>query len=69
MPLCIYASQATPSKVVPQPAMCSLFRVNRDVSEDIVKEHMNGKDLKYLSIKTMSKVEAFLSIVFNYCGA
>ena len=35
-----------------------LFRVNRDVSEAIVKEHMNGKDLKYVSIKTMSNAEA-----------
>ena len=35
-----------------------LFRVNRDVSEDIVKNHMNGKDLKYVSIKTMSNAEA-----------
>ena len=41
-----------------------LFRVNRDVSEAIVKEHMNGKDLKYVSIKTMSNAEA----VFNHCG-
>ena len=36
--------------------MC-LFRVNRDVSEDIGMEYMNGKYLKYLSIKTMSKAE------------
>ena len=35
-----------------------LFRVNRDVSEDIVKDDMNGKDLKYVSIKTMSNAEA-----------
>ena len=41
-----------------------LFRVNRDVSEAIVKEHMNGKNLKYVSIKTMSNTEA----VFNHCG-
>ena len=38
-----------------------LFRVNRDVSEAIVKEHMNRKDLEYMSIKTMSNAEA----VFN----
>ena len=37
--------------------MC-LFRVNRDVSDAIVKDHMNGKDLKYVSIKTMSNAEA-----------
>ena len=36
-----------------------LFRVNRDVSEAIIKDHMNGKYLKYVSIKTMYKVEAF----------
>ena len=32
------------------PTTCNvfLFRVNRDVSEDIVKDHMNGKDLKYV---------------------
>ena len=35
-----------------------LFRVYRDVSGVIVKEHMNGKVLKYVSIKTMSKTEA-----------
>ena len=35
-----------------------LFRVNRDVSEAIVKEHMNRKDLEYVSIKTMSNAEA-----------
>ena len=35
-----------------------LFRVNRDVSEAIVKKHMNGKYLKYVSIKTISKAEA-----------
>ena len=35
-----------------------LFRVNRDVSEDIVKDHMNGKNLKYVSITTMSNAEA-----------
>ena len=35
-----------------------LFRVNRDVSEAIVKEHMNCKDLEYVSIKTMSNAEA-----------
>ena len=35
-----------------------LFRVNRDVSEDIVKDHMNVNDLKYVSIKTMSNAEA-----------
>ena len=35
-----------------------LFRVNRDVNEDIVKDHMNGKELKYVSIKTMSNAEA-----------
>ena len=45
------------------PTTCSLFlfRVNRNVSEAIVKEHMNGKDLKYVSIKTMSKAEAVLN--------
>ena len=37
-----------------------LFRVNRDVSEAIVKEHMNRKDLEYVSIKTMSNAEAVL---------
>ena len=35
-----------------------LFRVNRDVSGAIVKEHMDGKYLQYVSIKTMSNAEA-----------
>ena len=34
-----------------------LLRVNRDVSEQIVKDHINGKDLKYVTIKTMSNAE------------
>ena len=38
-----------------------LFRVNRDVSEAIVKEHMNGKYLKYVTIKMMSKAKAVLN--------
>ena len=43
-----------------------LIRVSRDVSEDIVKDHMNGKDLKYVSIKTVSNVEAvFKSFLIN----
>ena len=41
-----------------------LFRVNRDVSEDIVKDHMNGKYLKYVSIKTMSYAEAVFKSLF-----
>ena len=41
-----------------------LFCVNRDVSEAIVKKHMNGKDLKYVSIKTMSKAEAVFKSFF-----
>ena len=43
-----------------------LFRVNRDVSEVIVKDHMNAKDLKYVTIKTMSNAEAvFKSLLIN----
>ena len=39
-----------------------LFRVNRDVSETIVKEHMNGKDLKYMS-KAEAVFKSFLITV------
>ena len=42
-----------------------LSRVNRVFSEAIVKEQMNGIDLKYVSIKTISKAEAG---VLNHCG-
>ena len=46
-----------------------LFRVNRDVGEALVNEHMHGKDLKYVSIKTRSKAEAvFKSFFLNHCG-
>ena len=39
--------------------MCfNLFRVNCDVSEGIVKDHMNSKYIKYVFIKTMSNAEA-----------
>ena len=34
------------------------LRVNCDVSVDIVKDHMNSKNLNYLSIKTKSKIKA-----------
>ena len=44
-----------------------LFRVNRDVSEDIVKDHMNGKDFIYLSMKLCLKLKLFLNS-FNHCG-
>ena len=38
-----------------------LFRGNRDVSDAIVKDHMNCKDLNYMYIKIMSKAEAILT--------
>ena len=41
-----------------------LFHVNRDVSEDIVKDNMNGKDLKYVPIKTMPNAEAIFKSFF-----
>ena len=44
--------------------MCFCSRVNGIVSEAIVKEHMNGKDLKYVSVKTMSKAEAVFKSFF-----
>ena len=43
-----------------------LFRVNRDLSWDIVMAHMNSIDLKYVSIKIMSNAEAvFKSFLIN----
>ena len=45
-----------------------LFLVNRDVSEAIVKEHMNAQDLKFVSIKTMTNAEAVFKYLFNHCG-
>ncbi len=47
-----------------------VFRVNNEVNEDTVRDHMTGKNMQFLSLKTMSNPEAlFKSFLITVSAA